>query len=699
MRCLPIRLVHVLVLANLLVLSSEAFASATRFAYVVNSDDNTVSQFAFDSSTGQARENGYVLTGAKPAGVRVVLNKFAYVINTSSNSIYSYSLNAGTGALTRIAGTTATGSSPQGITSTAAFVYVANHNGNSVSAYKVNATTGALTAIPGSPFPAGTGPRAISVDPTGKFLVVANASAHDILVFKINATSGALQHVTGSPFSVGLNPSAIAFDPAGHFAFITNAGSNTVSAFKVNATSGFLTPVAGSPFGTGSNPTAVGADSSGTFLYVANTSGNNVSGYRINVTTGALTTISGSPFATGANPVLVRGDASSKFLFVASGTNRELSAWKISSVSGALSLARRVRSRGMPTSLALFTTTNPTVFAPVNMFAGGGQDTGCCGGFRSDTIDSSGNPSTSSAITSTPRYPGHVAVDLRGRFLVAVEYNCCTFPGPGDVISYRITSGGGLTGRTSPAGITSGSWGSVQFESSGRWVYAADRTAGGIRAFSISSTDALTQLSGSPFAATGIYDLSVDPTGRFVFASLNGGGVDVFKINSATGALTLVSGSPFASGSGAAAGTATDPTGQFLWVANGGSQNIYGFKINPASGTLSAISGSPFLANVFQVQSMLGDPTGRVLVTEPGGALQINTSTGALTARSADSGPDVPGGIAIDPSGRFAYLGEWDGGAIYGFTIQSDGSLVNFGLFDACGALRCEAMTFTGAYH
>ena len=683
-----------------LLTSTYMLATATRFIFVVNSDDNTISQFAFDSTLGQARENGYALAGVKPAGIKLVLGKFAYVVNSSSNSLYGYSMDPATGSLTRISGTFATGSSPQGISGVGAFVYVANHGSNTVSAYKANSSTGALTSISGSPFLVGNGPQAISVDPTGQFLFVANESAHDVTVFRISASTGALQHVTGSPFTTGLNPSSISSDPAGHFAFVTNAGSNTVSVFKVNSTTGALTTVAGSPFHTGAGPAASTTDNSGKYLYVGNTGGSSISAFKLNASTGALTNVGGSPFSTGANPVLLRTDGTGSYLLVGRGASREVAAWHINSVTGALALVRRVRSRGIPVAIALFNTTNPTVFAPRNMYAGGGQvDSTCCGGLRPSTIDSSGTPATSGPIVSTVNYPGHISTDLRGRFLVAVEYNCCTFPGPGDVISFRISSTGTLTNRTSAPGVTSGEWGSVMFESSGRWVYAADKKVGGIRAFSVSSSGALAQLGGSPFPVSGIFDLAVDPTGRFVFATLTSGGVKVFKINPSSGTLTLISGSPFASGSGASGTITVDPTGKFLWVSGTDASSIYGFNISAISGSLSALAGSPFTASTFFIQSMLADPTGRALVTEPSGSFAINVNTGALTARSADSGPDVPGGVTIDPSGRYAYLGEWDGGAIYGYSIASDGSLVDLGLFDNCGASHCEAMSFTSKYH
>ena len=55
------------------------------------------------------------------------------------------------------------------------FVYVTNSGGSSVSAYTINSTTGALSMVGGSPFPTGSVPLGVVVDPSGKFTYVANS--------------------------------------------------------------------------------------------------------------------------------------------------------------------------------------------------------------------------------------------------------------------------------------------------------------------------------------------------------------------------------------------------------------------------------------------------------------------------------------------------------------------------------------------
>ena len=66
-----------------------------RFAYVANYDDNTVSAYTVNPTTGQLRHNGYVAAGINPASVTVdPSGKFAYVANSfdgaGGNSVSTY---------------------------------------------------------------------------------------------------------------------------------------------------------------------------------------------------------------------------------------------------------------------------------------------------------------------------------------------------------------------------------------------------------------------------------------------------------------------------------------------------------------------------------------------------------------------------------------------------------------------------------
>jgi 6-phosphogluconolactonase (cycloisomerase 2 family) len=131
-----------------------------KFAYVVNNDSGDgnaigLSQYTINSDTGILTPNTpkFVATGDMPTAVAVdPTSKFAYVVNRLDDTVSMYTINPTTGNLTLNAstanpkGTIATGSEPFCITfdPSGKFVYVTNEQ-SAASIYTVN-SDGALTA-------------------------------------------------------------------------------------------------------------------------------------------------------------------------------------------------------------------------------------------------------------------------------------------------------------------------------------------------------------------------------------------------------------------------------------------------------------------------------------------------------------------------------------------------------------------------
>jgi 6-phosphogluconolactonase (cycloisomerase 2 family) len=108
---------------------------------VPNFSDNTVSIYTVNASTGQLRDNGYVLTGHGPGEVTLA----------------------------------------------GSFLYVSNFTSNDISAYSINPSTTALEPVAGSPFGAGTNPTSLRASVNGKFLFVSNYTSENVSAYKINA--------------------------------------------------------------------------------------------------------------------------------------------------------------------------------------------------------------------------------------------------------------------------------------------------------------------------------------------------------------------------------------------------------------------------------------------------------------------------------------------------------------------------------
>src|SRR5712692_145245 len=84
------------------------------------------------------------------------------------------------------------------------------------------------------------------------------------------------------------------------------------------------------------------------------------------------------------------------------------------------------------------------------------------------------------------------------------------------------------------------------------------------------------------------------------------GSVSGYRIQG-TGALVPLPGSPFPAGKGSHSVT-VDPTGQFAYVANLGSNDVSAYRIQP-NGALTPVAGSPFPAGVNPI-SVKVDPRG-----------------------------------------------------------------------------------------
>ena len=173
--------------------------------------------------------------------------------------------------------------------------------------------------------------------------------------------------------------------------------------------------------------------------------------------------------------------------------------------------------------------------------------------------------------------------------------------------------------------------------------------------------------------------IAVDPTGRFAYVANEGctgdfsefiGNVSMYAINHTTGALTSI-GSPVAADFGAKSVT-VDPSGKFAYVANAGGDlcgSVSMYTINPASGALTSIGtigapgAPPPSPGSCAPYSVAVDPSGRfAYVANEGGfaptSLQmysINPTTGALTFVGTIAAEGRAVSVAVDPTGKFAY--------------------------------------------
>jgi 6-phosphogluconolactonase (cycloisomerase 2 family) len=326
--------------------------------------------------------------------------------------------------------------SPTPVTLTVA--YVANHNANSISACLVNPDTGKMTPINGSPFAAGSGPCAITVDPWGHFAYVACLALNGISQYSIDRTTGELDDMGGTLFETGNGPSSLVIDSSRKL-YVTNSGSNNVSLFSIEESYSMVTELTGegSPFSTGTCPMSIIIDPQGKYSYIVNRYSNNISAYSINAGTGALTelTAAGSPFATGSGPVFIAITPSGKFAYVTNDGSDNISAYSIDASTGALT---ELTSAGSPFSAG--TQACGMVIDPLGKYAFViNYDTN--NNLRTFTIDADTGALTALGSPMTAGdHPMSVSMDPSKTFLYVVNYYSDTVSG------FRIdTETGALT--------------------------------------------------------------------------------------------------------------------------------------------------------------------------------------------------------------------------------------------------------------
>jgi len=161
----------------------------------------------------------------------------------------------------------------------------------------------------------------------------------------------------------------------------------------------------------------------------------------------------------------------------------------------------------------------------------------------------------------------------------------------------------------------------------------------------------------------------------------------------ANGSLTPISGSPFLTG-GIGTGNGffasnriTSVVKGFLYVGNGGSDNVSAFSIDPSSGILTPVPDSPFAtggtAGAIGI-SLAATPDDNFLIAASGASNTITVySIGANGGLKLASTPFIggpggfPDGIKVTPDGKFLVVAHPNAGVVSMFGISPTGVLTS----------------------
>jgi 6-phosphogluconolactonase len=320
------------------------------------------------------------------------------------------------------------------------------------------------------------------------------------------------------------------------------------------------------------------------------------------------------------------------------------------------------------------------------------------------TVNScSGNltPTTHATIATGGNIFGSegLAADPSGRF-VYVANLMSNASDLANVAMFTIDSSTGVLTPTNPPTVPTGFFPQgIGIDPLGRFVYTANSDDNSVSMFTVNASTGIlspttpaevstlaevsTGNESSPLAVT------VDPSGRFAYAvNQDDATVSTFTIDSETGVLTPTTPATVYTGPDPY-GIAVDPSSKFAYVVvNFGSPTTYGifqYTIDPATGVLTPNSPAA-LTSGNGPTSVAVDPSGKFayVVNRQDNTVSmftIDPSTGSLTpnTRATITTGTQPFCIVVDPSGKFTYVTNQIGNSVSIYTLNADGTLTAAG--------------------
>jgi 6-phosphogluconolactonase len=194
---------------------------ANRFAFVADLGIDKVLVYRLDATAGTLVANDPAGVDLKPgAGPRHFAfhpsTRWAYVINELDSTVTAFQYDAGRGTLTTQQNISTL---PAGCTEpnfpaevqihpSGRFLYGSNRGHNSIAMFALDQESGKLTFL-GCESTQGKHPRNFGIDPSGRYLVAANMETNNIVVFRIDPQTGRLQP-TGSTVELSM-PTCVKF--------------------------------------------------------------------------------------------------------------------------------------------------------------------------------------------------------------------------------------------------------------------------------------------------------------------------------------------------------------------------------------------------------------------------------------------------------------------------------------------------------
>jgi len=258
---------------------------------------------------------------------------------------------------------------------------------------------------------------------------------------------------------------------------------------------------------------------------------------------------------------------------------------------------------------------------------------------------------------------------------------------------------GGGTSNSSALTISTGGVNpqSVAVDPSGKFAYVADAGCAGSSVLSMytisASTGVLTSIGSLLTRDQDVpYSLAVHPSGKFVYLGNSGsrddvGQVSMYSLNATTGALTSIG---YVNAFIDPLSLAVHPSGKFAYVTNGYTSQFGKFAsvidiytIDATTGVLSGVGETTAGLSTSIPTSIAIDPSGKVAYVANSGSdsvsmYTINAITGDLTFLGSIAAQSSPNSIAIHPSGKFAYVANSGSNDVSMYSIDNTRGTLTF---------------------
>ena len=310
---------------------------------------------------------------------------------------------------------------------------------------------------------------------------------------------------------------------------------------------------------------------------------------------------------------------------------------------------------------------------------------------RAPTVPA-GAPASSAGAGGWPQV---MALDPLGRFAFVCDLLTR------EIWSYTIDgTNGDLTFQSSvvlplaPGGVGPNP-ASITIHPTGKFAYIGMNNANDIQVFSIDQTTGALALSSTLSNGYSPAAIGIEPTGRFAYATdRNGNEVTTLAIDPTTGALTQKSQLALLS----PLQIAFHPNGLFAYVSQSNASAIAVCAIDGTSGALTIASSILTNQNTW---GLAIHPTGKFLfatfvtatssssMAQPAyhvATYTADATTGALTYASDNTTDDTPYSVAVDASGKYAFVANFITSDVYPYIIDQN-----------TGALTQEPLTTVGS--